>query len=145
MRGRLRPVLTVRRLSAHAHLDETAEVLERAKAEAALGDESWKEWVEELERGRAIAVRIDLAITYDDQGPGELISSTDGLFVEGNTHAAKVEQQVAELASGDIVHLGRQLIADGHQLDADDLGQMYVHVELDDELIQALGLGPRVD
>jgi hypothetical protein len=139
-------VLSVRRLSAHAQLDDSTQALAHARAEAAAGDESWEQWVEEHRRGEALIVRLELTISYVDGLAGELRSSSGGLFVERGGHQAMVEQQIAELASGDFVELAEQLVAGGHEFDAYELGQMYVHVEMDGDVCQQLepnaGSGP---
>ena len=87
---------------------------------------------------RALIVRLELTLSYVDGPTGELRSSSGGLFVERNGHHAMVEQQIAELASGDFVELAEQLVSGGHEFDADELGQMYVHVDMDGEVRRQL-------
>lgn len=131
-------MLFIQRLSARAQLDDSPEALAHARAEAAAGDESWEQWVAEYQRGEALIIRLELTISYTDGEPGELSSCSPGLFVENDGHLAKVEQQVAELASGDFVELAKQLVAPRHEIDAYDFGEMYVHVELDDDVRRCL-------
>jgi hypothetical protein len=120
----------VQRLLAQARLDDSPKLLEHARAEAAAGDESWGQWLAEYERGDALMLRLELAIDLDDGA--RLSGSSIGLFVERNAHVPKVEQQVAEQASGDFAMLAEQLSTHGLELDAYEFGGMYIHVELDD-------------
>ena len=121
----------VRRLSARASLDDSPVALAHATAQADSGDESWEQWVAEYQRGDALVLRLELTLELGDAA-GEIITvSRDGFFVENNAHAPKVEQQVAELASGDLTALAAELTERGHDLDVRELGSMYVHVELD--------------
>jgi hypothetical protein len=125
-------VLSLQRLSVRASLDEAPAVLSHAESLAAAGDESWEQWVAEYQRGDALIVRMELTLEVSD---GEVLTaSRDGFFVENHVHAPKVEQQIAELASGDLATLAAEFAERGHKLDLDELGSMYVHVELAPEL-----------
>jgi hypothetical protein len=130
-------VLSVQRLSARARLDDSPESLARARAQAAAGDESWEQWVTEYERGDALILSLEL-IAELAGGEDDVITTIDGLFVERDPHTPKVERQVAELASGDFVTIADELIARGHDVDRYELGEMYVHVELDHEIRRRL-------
>ena len=132
--GYLSSVLSVQRLSVRALLDESSAILSQAEALAAAGDESWEQWVTEYQRGDALIVRMELTLEISD-GPGEVLTaSRDGFFVENHIHAPKVEQHIAELASGDLAALAAEFAERGHALDLHELGRMYVHVELAPEL-----------
>jgi hypothetical protein len=131
-------VVCVQRLSARARLDEHSGAIAHAQAEAVAGDESWARWVEEYQRGEALVVCIELTLAYSDDEPRELRSCTRGVFVESDLHAPKVEQQIAELVAGDLADLAEELVVRGYELDVDELGEMYVHVELDLELRERL-------
>jgi hypothetical protein len=127
-------VVSVQRLSVRAFLDLSPAALAHAEAQAAAGDESWEQWVAEYQRGDALIVRLDLTLEVTD-GTGEVLTaSRDGFFVENHVHAPKVEQQIAELASEDLAGLAAEFAQRGHDLDLDELGAMYVHVELAPEL-----------
>ncbi len=129
-------MVSVQRLSVRALLDESPAILAHAKALAAGGDESWEQWVAEYQRGDALIVRLELTLEISN-GPSEVLTaSRDGFFVENHVHAPKVEQQIAELASGDLTTLAAEFAQRGHELDLHDLGTMYVHVELAPELRQ---------
>jgi hypothetical protein len=132
--GYLSCVLSVQRLSVRALLDESPAILSHAESLATAGDESWEQWVAEYKRGDALIVRLELTLEIAD-GTGEVLTaSRDGFFVENHVHAPKVEQQIAELASGDLAALAAEFAARGHDLDLHELGAMYVHVELAPEL-----------
>jgi hypothetical protein len=127
-------VVFVQRLSVRAMLDESPAILSHAEALAADGDESWEQWVAEYQRGDALIVRLELTLEVSG-GTGEVLTaSRDGFFVENHAHAPKVEQQIAELASGDLAALAAEFAERGHDLDLHELGSMYVHVELAPEL-----------
>jgi hypothetical protein len=127
-------VVSVQRLSVRALLDESLASLSQAEALAAAGDESWEQWVVEYRRGDALIVRMELTLEISD-GDGEVLTaSQDGFFVENHVHAPKVEQQIAELASGDLAALAAEFAERGHDLDLHELATMYVHVELAPEL-----------
>lgn len=132
----------VRRLSARASLDDSPTALAHATAQADSGDESWEQWVAEYQRGEALVLRLELTLELGDATGEVITASRDGFFVENNAHAPKVEQQIAELASGDLTALAAELTQRGHDLDARELGAMYVHVELDPDVrlrVQARG------
>jgi hypothetical protein len=124
-------VLSVQRLSARAVLDDSPAALKHARALAEAGDESWEQWVAEYQRGDALIVRLELRLEIDCEANEVLTASSDGFFVENHVHAPKLEQQIAELASGDLSAFADELGQRGHAVDARELGTMYVHVELD--------------
>lgn len=124
-------MVSVKRLSVRALLDDSSDALDNATAHAAAGDESWAQWVTEYERGTALILRLELCLELADGGGTVLTASRHGFFVENDIHAPKVEQQIAELASGDLVALAAELARRGHTVDRHELGTMYVHVELD--------------
>jgi hypothetical protein len=124
-------VVSVQRLSARAVLDDSPAALDQAKALAAAGDESWEQWVTEYQRGDALIVRLELSLEITDGATEVLSMAREGCFVENQTHAPRLEQQIAELASGDLGLLADELAARGHPVDEYELGAMYVHVELD--------------
>jgi hypothetical protein len=106
--------VSVQRLLAHARLDDSPTAPAHAKAEAASGDESWARWVEEFQRGDALILRLELTLEITD---AVVRGSADGLFVENDIHAAKIERQIAELASGDFAALAGKLAESERALD----------------------------
>ena len=137
-------MVSIQRLAARACLDDHPESLARARAQAAAGDESWEQWVTEYERGDALILRLELTAEFAG-GADDVNTAIYGLFVERDLHTPKVEQQIAELASGDFVAIADELIARGHDVDRYELGEMYVHVELDQEVRRRLSDGVRRD
>ena len=119
-------------------LDDSPRALTHAKTLAEAGDESWEQWVAEYQRGDALIVRLELKLEFADGVGDTLTAARDGFFVENHTHIPKLEQQIAELASGDLAALAEDMAEDGETVDAQDLGTMYVHVELDGALRRRL-------
>jgi hypothetical protein len=128
----------VERLSARAVLDDSPTALTHARALADAGDESWEQWVAEYQRGDALIVRLELTLEFADGTDQALTAAKDGFFVENHTHIPKLEQQIAELASGDLAVLAEEATERGHIVDVRELATMYVHVELDPELRRRL-------
>jgi hypothetical protein len=127
-------VVRVQRLAARALVDDSPAALVHAKAEAAAGDESWAQWVQEYQRGEALILRLELTLELGN-GDAEVVTvSRHGFFVENHPDAPKVEQQVAELASSDLSALASELGRRGHDIDLHELSTMYVHVELGPEV-----------
>ena len=131
-------VLSVQRLSARARLDQSPESLAHARAEAAAGDESWEQWLAEYERGQALIVALELSMEFTQNERAPLTGSIGGCFVEVDSHRPQVEQQVAELAAGEFVAMGGNLAAGDLPIEVDELGLMYVHVDLDHEICHHL-------
>jgi hypothetical protein len=124
-------VVAVHRLSARARLDESPAALLHAKARADSGDESWEQWLAEYRAGDALILRLELTLEITGDGNDVLTISKDGFFVENHAHTPKVERQIAELASSDFAAMAGELAGLGHDVDMQELGAMYVHVELD--------------
>lgn len=129
----------VERLVARVTLDDPAPTVERAEARAQDGDESWERWVAEYRRGEAIIVRLAVSLQVSD-GADELTveAANLGVFLEADPHPPRVEQQVAELISKDFPALTRELALRGHRLAPDALHDMYVHVELGEDVRASL-------
>jgi hypothetical protein len=124
-------VVAVNRLSARARLDESPAALSHAKARAESGDESWEQWLAEYRAGDALILRLELTLEITGGRNDVLTIARDGFFVENHAHTPKVEQQIAELASGDFAAMAGELAGRGHGVDLHELASMYVHVELD--------------
>jgi hypothetical protein len=131
-------MIAVQRLSARAALDESTAALSRAKARAESGEESWEEWLVEYQRGDALILRLELTLELAGERDEVVRSSRDGFFVENHVHAPKVEQQVAELASGDFAAMARQLVQRGRDVELHGISAMYVHVELEPDVQRRL-------
>ena len=133
-----RAMTTVRRVSAIARLDDPRETLARAQADAESGDESWGRWVAEYGQGEAIVVWLEVEVELAGIEAEVLTTANHGVFVETALHPPKVEQQIAEIATKDFESLARKLNDRGHEIECHDLAQMYVHVELADDVRCAL-------
>lgn len=131
-------MLTIERLGVRASLDEGQVALERAEAEAKAGDRSWQQWVAEYDRGEAMIVRLDVFLVANNGERSTVELSNRGLFIESSDHPPKVERQIAELVSKDFSLLAGELSKLGHRIDEHELDEMYVHVELADDLREAL-------
>ena len=128
----------VHRLDVRASLDDPAPAIAQARVEAASGDESWEQWAAEAERGEALVIRLDVTVAAEDRSSEPIRTANWGVFVERELHPPQLEQQVAEMASKDYTRIAAQLQERGHDVDAADLAEMYVHVELDPELKKLL-------
>lgn len=133
-------MVRVERLAARVTLEDPCAALARAEAAAADGDESWSRWVEEYRRGEAVIVRVDttLEASAGEGGPLVIHVANHGVFLEKDPQPPNVEQQVGELAAKDFSMLARELAERGHRVDRHVLGQMYVHVELGQDVRDSL-------
>jgi hypothetical protein len=131
-------MIAVQRLSARARLDESPVALWHAEARAESGDESWEQWLAEYRRGDALILCLELTLELAGDGEEVVQILRDGFFVENHVHAPQVEQQIAELASGDFAAVAGQLAQSGRDLDVNGVGAMYVHVELDPDVHRRL-------
>lgn len=133
-------MVKVTRLSACAHRDDSEAALEPSKAQAAAGDESWQQWLDEYQRGEALMVRVEVTVELEP-GPPLQITNT-GVWLETAAHPPKVEQQLSELIFKDFDTIIRELAKRGAQLDIGDLNAMYVHVELGESIRRAIDDAP---
>ena len=133
-------MLRVERLAARVTLDDPGPALDRAQTEAAAGDESWRQWVTEYRDGEALIVRLDVTLEASEENGSRFAIhvANRGVFLEKDRQPPNVEQQVGELAAKDFPVLAERLAARGHRLDQYALGQMYVHVELADDVRRSL-------
>lgn len=126
------------RLDARVTLDDPGPTLTRAQEAANDGDESWERWVAEYRAGEALILRLDLSLEFSADSPDTLRIANSGVFVERHPDPPKVEQQIAEVASKDFSYLARELIARGHDIGERELSDIYVHVELGEDVRRAL-------
>lgn len=127
------------RLDARVILDNPAPSLARAQQAADEGDESWERWMAEYRAGEALIVRLELSLEFSADTRDIVRIANSGVFVERHPDPPKVEQQIADVAGKDFSYLARHLIAMGHDIDERDFSDVYVHVELGDDVRQALG------
>jgi hypothetical protein len=135
-------MLTIERLLVRAALDDPTAALERAHAEASSGDESWQQWLAEYERGEALILRLHVTLEVSDSERRTIEMSNNGVFIEVDVHPPKVERQIADVISNDFSAFALKLSKLGHDLAADDLCELHVHVELGEDLRQALADPP---
>lgn len=108
----------------------------------AINDESWQQWVEEYDAGEALILRLDVTARIDD-GDESVRVSNRGVWVEKDVHPPAVAGQVQQAVTKDFNTLAEKLRADaGVAVTADDLADMYVDVELADDLLRALATDP---
>lgn len=131
-------MLTIERLAVTASLDDPTAALQRACGAADAGDESWAQWVSEYDRGDALIVRLDVTVDGDDGDRRRIEVANLGVFVEADSHPPKVERQIYDIVSKDFEVIARELSKLGADLDEWDLCEMYVHVDLADDLMAAL-------
>jgi hypothetical protein len=139
-RGYARRMLRLLRLEARVKLDDPGRALAEAERAAGAGDESWERWIAEFRGGQALIVALEVTVTFDGV-PGTLRVANRGVFVEKHPEPPKVEQQIAEVVSKDFPLLARDLSHRGHHIDEAELGEMYVHVELGEDVRAALTTG----
>jgi len=87
-----------------------------------------------VEYRRGDALILDLELRLELTGGETVEESIGGVFVENHADAPRVERQIAELASHAFAALGKRLAERGFDVDAPELGAMYVHVELDADI-----------
>ena len=136
-------VVMLRFLQLHARvtLDDPAPTLAEAEAAAADGDESWEQWLAEYQRGEALIVRLEFSVEFSAGERDTLRVANPGVFIEKHPDPPMVEQQIAEVASKDFPFIVRDLTARGYAVDEGALSEMYVHVELQDDVRHALETG----
>lgn len=122
-----------------AQLDHEEASLEEARRHAEAGDESWREWVEELERGDALVLKVRTTLEANAGGRTERIDIVNPtVWVENDTHPPVIAEQVRVAAGKDVGPLVRELAARGIELDPGTLERMFFDVELHDDVRRAL-------
>jgi hypothetical protein len=131
------------RLKARVMLDDPGPTLAEAQAAATAGDESWERWVHEYRRGEALIVRLELSLEFSARERHVLGVANPGVFIEKHPDPPRVEQQIAEVVSKDFPLIARDLNARGHQVEEAELSEMYVHVELEEDVRRELAASRR--
>jgi hypothetical protein len=131
-------MLVVQRVEVMASLDDPRAALEWARREASAGDASWAQWVAEYERGEALILRLEVKLVAAGDRHEVIEVSNPGVFAEMTSHPPQLERQIAEMASKDYGVIAERLRRRGHAIDTFELGEMYVHVELDPALRASL-------
>jgi hypothetical protein len=131
----------VERIDVRAGLDDPVPALARATLEAAAGDQSWADRATQFELGEALIVRVDVSVLAVGSGRDEIETTIRGVFVENDAHPPKLEQQIAEVARTKLPLVAERLRDLGHSVGVVELDEMYVHVELERQLRDALRTG----
>ncbi len=131
-------MVRVERVQARVTLDDPAPTVARAQTAAREGDESWTQWLTEYERGEALIVRLEVTVVVGADEQERVEIANRGVFIEKDPNPPKVEQQVAEITAKDFSLLARELTTRGYRVSSQALGDMYVHVELADEVRREL-------
>lgn len=130
---------TVLSINATAVLDRSGDAIEAARRRATAGDEDEGWIVAELDAGRLLpAALIVVARVADDEGREHRIDCLNrGLWIEPRSPPL-AEKDVAEITPKDFDDIAERLRHEGVDIASEDLGDMYVHVELDEPLRAAL-------
>ena len=131
----------VERLTARVSLDPEPEwEFERARRQAAAGDESWAEWLADIDVGRALIVRLDLELQLRVADEVRRCSVEEpGVWLELVPHRPQVECQVQDAATMALTRADEVLAEIGAaDLPANELGGMCVSVRLDPDILERL-------
>ena len=128
--------VVIERISALASAEDApGTAVAFAREAAAGGDESWREWLEQLERGEALTARIRLTVELRDGARRhQVVGQELGAWLELGAHPPSLERQVADVAALGYWAVSQALRERGVEIDADELSAMFVHVELSEEL-----------
>jgi hypothetical protein len=126
---------TVLSLEATAVLDRSGDAVAAARRRAQDGDEDDTWVVRELEAGRLLPAALIVVATVLDEYERErrVDCLNRGLWLELRS-PPEVERDVAEITPKDYDGIADSLRAEGMDVDARELAEMYVHVELDEPL-----------
>lgn len=132
--------MVIKSLTARACLAEPGSEVGEARARAEAGDGDWQEWIDQFDRGEAalIDIRVTVSLEFDD-GTVEHVSADDyQVWMHLSQHPPVVAGLVAEISSKDLGLLTARIRELGHDITATELDDMYVTVELADDLLEAL-------
>lgn len=132
--------MVIERVVVRAWLQDPGDEVSRVRREVRRGDESWERWLGELERGEAVlaTMRVTVLARLADGTSCSVEAENHHLWLEVDTHPPLVEAQIQEVSGKDCLALAQQLQERGLEITADELSEMYAHVELDDSLLRAL-------
>jgi hypothetical protein len=132
--------MVVRRLEARAWLEDPSDEVRRVRRELRDGDDSWSRWLQELARGEAVIASLQVAahVTLPDGSARTATAESHALWLEVRTHPPLVEAQIYEILSIDCAGLAERLREMSPGISIDEVCQMYVHIELEHDLLEAL-------
>ena len=131
----------VRRITAVAELDDRPEAVSATRERAAAGDGDNAWLLEQWDAGRLLLteVVVSVAAADDDGHDVTVCRAIAGVWLERD-EPPRVEEQVADVAPGELSELARELCDRGLDVDASALQASYLHVELGDRLRAALAV-----
>jgi hypothetical protein len=134
----------VRRIVARAWLAAPGSEVDQARARAQEGDPDWARWVQELDRGEATLVdlRVTVEIELRDGTEHAIAVENHQIWVHLAHQPPIMAALVAELSNKDFNEIAARIRALGDEVDAGELHEMYVTVELADDLLDALRPAP---
>lgn len=132
--------MVVKSVVARARLAEPGSELAQARERAHAGDADWQEWVDEFTRGKATLIDMRVVVTVEgDNHVEETVAAEDHqVWMHLSQHPPHVAALVAELSVKDLALLSSRLRARGYDVSLAELDDMYVTVELSDDLLDAL-------
>jgi hypothetical protein len=137
---------SIRAITCRADLDDSAAEIDQAREQAAAGDPSWQQWIDEYDHGRALVVRLEVTISFDEGDKIDEIAVVNrGVWIEASRHPPAVAGQLEEVVSKDFNNLSARLRQQGLQVTASDLSEMYTRVELSADMLRALDEKPLGD
>lgn len=141
--------MVIREMKARACLADPGSELDEARALARDGDHDWQVWLDEFERGVATLIDIRVSVTLElDDGRVEVVDAADDqVWMHLAQHPPIVAGLIAETSAKDLGLLTARIRALGQDIGASELDDMYVTVELADDLAEALrpGTASRVE
>jgi hypothetical protein len=132
--------VVIRSLTAQAWLATPGSELAGARERAAAGDADWALWVEEFDRAEAtlIDMRVSIAIELDDSLKTVAMENHQ-VWMRLAEHPPIIAALIAELAGKDFDILASRIRELGGHISVHELRDMYVRVDLGDDLVDALG------
>jgi hypothetical protein len=134
---------TVRSITCRADLDDAAPEIDQAREQARAGDVSWKQWVDEYDAGRALVLRLQVTISFDEDDQIEEVETVNrGIWVEASEHPPAIAGQLEDVVAKDFNMLSAQLGERGLDVPASELAEMHTRVELSADLLRTLDEKP---
>jgi hypothetical protein len=137
--------MVIRKVTARACLAQPGSEVGEARARAHAGDQDWQLWVDELERGYATLIDMRVTVTVElDDGTVKVVEAEDKqVWMHLAQHPPVVAGLVAEMSAKDQELLTERIRALGQSIGPTELDDMYVDVELADDLVAALRPGTK--
>lgn len=132
--------MPVRRLLAHACLCDFGGELHPTEEFARTGDAEAPGWAERLDRGETALVDMRVAAELDagDGSTESVQAEIRRIWIHRLQDPPQLEALIAELAGRDFDDLAARIADRGEPLSRRDLDEMYVTVELADDLLRSL-------